>query len=55
MVLVHENDETVGHGELLVLELGHLEGLGRRECVGSMGDGCEGETEQQRCRERDFD
>ena len=48
MVFVHEDDETVGHGVGFVLELGDLEGLGCREGVGGMSNGCKGETEEER-------
>jgi hypothetical protein len=44
VVFVGEDDETVGQGELFVLELGDLEGLGRGEIVGGAGDGGEGEA-----------
>ena len=44
MVFVGEDDETVGHDELFVLEFGDLEGLGGRQSVGGVGDGCDGEA-----------
>ncbi len=44
MIFVGEDDEAVGQGELFVLELGDLEGLGRGESVGGVGDGGEGEA-----------
>ena len=44
VVFVREDDETVGQGELFVLEFGDLERLGRGEGVGGVGDGGEGEA-----------
>jgi hypothetical protein len=44
MVFMREDDESVRQGELFVLELGDLQGLGRGEIVGSPGDGCDGEA-----------
>ena len=46
MIFVHEDEQAVGHDELFVLEFGDFEGLGRRESVCSVGDGCCDETEQ---------
>jgi hypothetical protein len=37
MVFVGEDDETVGHDELFVLEFGDLQGLGGRQSVGGVG------------------
>jgi hypothetical protein len=44
MVFVGEDDESVRQGELFVLELGDLEGLGRGKGVGCVRDGGEGEA-----------
>ena len=44
MVFVSEDDETVGQGELFVLELGDFEGLCGGEGVGGVCDGGEGEA-----------
>jgi hypothetical protein len=54
VVFVHDDDETVRHGELFVLEFGDFEGLGWRESVGGMGKGRKGEAEGKRERERAF-
>ena len=48
MVFVGDDDETVGHDELFVLELGDLEGLGRWKRIGGICAGCGDETEQER-------
>ncbi len=44
MVFMQEDDESVRHGELFVLQLGDLQGLCRGEIVRSPGDGCDGEA-----------
>jgi hypothetical protein len=44
MVFMREDDESVGQGELFVLQLRDLQGLGRGEIVRSPGDGCDGEA-----------
>ena len=44
VVFVHDDDETVGHDEFLVLEFGDLQGPGGRQSVGSVGYRCNGEA-----------
>jgi hypothetical protein len=54
MVFVGEDDEAVGQGELFVLQLGDLQGLGGRQSVGGVGDRCNGHAAQQRGRDHTF-
>jgi hypothetical protein len=54
VVFVHDDDETVRHGELFILEFGDLEGLGWRERVGGVGNGRYSEAEGKREGERAF-
>jgi hypothetical protein len=54
VIFMHDDDETVGHRELFVLELGNLQRLGSGEAVRSVSDGCDGERKQKRGGERAF-
>jgi len=48
VVFVHEDDETVGHDEFFVLEFRDFERLRWWESIGGAGEGCNGESEQER-------
>ncbi len=48
VVFVHEDDETVGHDVLFVLQLRDFERLRWWQSIGGVGKGCEGETEEER-------
>jgi hypothetical protein len=48
VVFVQEEDETIRHGELFVLEFRDLQRLGWRQSIRGAGDWCEGESEEER-------